>query len=70
MLVVFATQRRIKKLVMPPIFFVLAAAATLLPALVTHWSPGIGDPLGLAHLAIVGVGLAWCTMVLRGARQQ
>ena len=69
-LLAFLAQRRSKALVLPLAIFVAGAAAALAPALVTHWAPGIGDPLGVAHLVIVAVGLFWSFRILRGTYPQ
>jgi hypothetical protein len=68
MVVTFFAQRRLKVLALPPIAIVIATALTLFFALASHWAPGFGDPLGIFHLALVAVGLAWGIRVLRGGR--
>ena len=58
-------QRRSKVILLPLIVIIPAAAITLFFALATHWAPGIGDPLGLKHIAIVVVAVSWSARILR-----
>ena len=68
MVVAFFAQRRLKQLALAPIPIIVAAAGSLFFAMASHWAPGFGDPLGIVHLALVAVGLAWGVRVLRDGR--
>ena len=65
MIIVFIAQRRLKVLAILPIPTIIVAAVALLFAMGSHWAPGFGDPLGIAHLVVVAIGLVWGARVLR-----